>query len=128
MSEHQLVNSSGKKPHTSLEINACLFSYDVRANWKVRDKIWNIVRKSINCREIMRLLRNMFIAEKRIQDWKSFWCFHLHFQCWVIENVFGVMIEHGLADLKEHMNALEKHMKPKTVSKMRLEVIVEICP
>jgi hypothetical protein len=36
------------------------------------------------------------------------------------------MIEHGLADLNEHMDALEKHMNPKTVSKMRLKVIAEI--
>ena len=37
------------------------------------------------------------------------------------------MIEHGLADLKEHPYALEKHIKPKTVSKMRLEVIDAVC-
>ena len=127
MSELQLVKPLVKKQRTSLEMHTCLFSGDIRGNWKIREKIWKIVQKSINCREIMRLLRNMFIAEKLIQDWKSYWCFHLHFQCWVIENVFDVMIEHGLADLKEHMDALEKHMNSTTFSKMEFEVTDDVC-
>jgi hypothetical protein len=117
MSKLQSVNPFGKNP--------CI-SYDVRANFTIRNKIWKIFQKSINCREIMRLLRNIFIAEKRIQDWKSYSSFHLHFQCWVIENVFDVMIEHGLADLKEHMDALEKHMKSTTFSKMKFEVTDDV--
>jgi hypothetical protein len=44
----------------------------------------------------------------------------------VIENVFDVMIEHGLADLKEHMDALEKHMKSTTFSKMKFEVTDDV--
>jgi hypothetical protein len=104
------------------EMHYCLFYDNIRGSCKNRDIILKIVRKSINCRVIMSHLRGMYIDEIRPVSKLD-----IFFQFWLIENVFDVMVKHGLADLKEHMNALEDHMNPKTFSKMHLEVTDAMC-
>jgi hypothetical protein len=117
-----MSQKQSKRTIRTQEMHYCLFYGNIRGSCKNRDIILKIVRKSINCRVIMSRLRGMYIDEIRPESKLD-----IFFQLWLIENVFDVMVKHGLADLKEHMNALKDHMNPKTFSKMHLEVTDAVC-